>query len=310
MPLTHDMGLIGFHLVMFANRVHMHLMPTELFVRRPLLWLAHRLANRAPRMLCSPNFGYRHYLKVLGDRSPGNLDLSRGAADLQRRRTHLGRALRGIPRRAWRRWASSAMRMYPVYGLAEASLAVSFPPVARPFGDAAAEPAPAGRRRRAPKCSAHASRDALGAGQRRQAPIPGCELRIAGDDDAALPDGTHRPHPDPRRQRDERLLRGAGSQRRHLHRRRLAAHRRSGPGARWRALHHRSRQGNHLRQRTELLPARPRSHRAARAGHGTGQGGGGRRAAARRGDRSAHGVRAASRRSRRISRAGRRRSRA
>jgi len=39
MPLTHDMGLIGFHLVMFANRVHAPLMPTELFIRRPLLWL-------------------------------------------------------------------------------------------------------------------------------------------------------------------------------------------------------------------------------------------------------------------------------
>ncbi|HLK70617.1 MAG TPA: AMP-binding protein, partial [Steroidobacteraceae bacterium] len=44
MPLTHDMGLIGFHLVMFANRVHAHLMPTDLFVRRPLLWL--QLATR------------------------------------------------------------------------------------------------------------------------------------------------------------------------------------------------------------------------------------------------------------------------
>ncbi len=69
MPLTHDMGLIGFHLVMFANRVEMHLMPTELYVRRPLLWLAIASEQRAT-ILCSPNFGYRHYLKVLGDRSP------------------------------------------------------------------------------------------------------------------------------------------------------------------------------------------------------------------------------------------------
>ncbi|MEO6185507.1 MAG: AMP-binding protein, partial [Steroidobacteraceae bacterium] len=75
MPLTHDMGLIGFHLVMFANRINMHLMPTELFVRRPLLWLAIASEQRAT-LLCSPNFGYRHYLKVLGDRSPGNLDLA------------------------------------------------------------------------------------------------------------------------------------------------------------------------------------------------------------------------------------------
>ncbi len=49
MPLTHDMGLIGFHLVMFANRVNMHLMPTELFVRRPLLWLSIASETRATR---------------------------------------------------------------------------------------------------------------------------------------------------------------------------------------------------------------------------------------------------------------------
>ena len=75
MPLTHDMGLIGFHLFMFANRVHCHLMPTELFVRRPLLWLQFASRMRAT-ILCSPNFGYRHYLKVLGERAPEGLDLS------------------------------------------------------------------------------------------------------------------------------------------------------------------------------------------------------------------------------------------
>ncbi len=68
MPLTHDMGLIGFHLMMFANRMHSHLMPTELFVRRPLLWLQLASEMRA-EILCSPNFGYRHYLKVLGERA-------------------------------------------------------------------------------------------------------------------------------------------------------------------------------------------------------------------------------------------------
>jgi hypothetical protein len=46
----------------------MHLMPTDLFVRRPLLWL--QFASRQATLLCSPNFGYRHYLKVLGDRAP------------------------------------------------------------------------------------------------------------------------------------------------------------------------------------------------------------------------------------------------
>ena len=30
MPLTHDMGLIGFYLIQFANRVHINLMPTDI----------------------------------------------------------------------------------------------------------------------------------------------------------------------------------------------------------------------------------------------------------------------------------------
>src|SRR5580700_10373277 len=36
MPLTHDMGLIGFYLILFGCHSHVNLMPTDLFVRRPL----------------------------------------------------------------------------------------------------------------------------------------------------------------------------------------------------------------------------------------------------------------------------------
>jgi acyl-CoA synthetase (AMP-forming)/AMP-acid ligase II len=75
MPLTHDMGLIGFYLMQFANRVHINLMPTELFVRRPLLWLQIASKKRVT-ITCSPNFGYRHFLKVLGDRRLEDVDLS------------------------------------------------------------------------------------------------------------------------------------------------------------------------------------------------------------------------------------------
>ncbi len=75
MPLTHDMGLIGFHIYMFANRMQVNLMSTELFIRRPLLWLTLATRKRAT-ILCSPNFGYRHYLKVLADRAIEGLDLS------------------------------------------------------------------------------------------------------------------------------------------------------------------------------------------------------------------------------------------
>ena len=131
MPLTHDMGLIGFHLMMFASRIHAHLMPTELFIRRPLLWLTFAARVRAS-ILCSPNFGYKHYLKVLGERSPEGLDLSavrlifNGAEPIsvQLCEEFLSRlAPTRLPRNS----------MFPVYGLAEASLAVSFPAPGAPL---------------------------------------------------------------------------------------------------------------------------------------------------------------------------------
>jgi len=125
MPLTHDMGLIGFYLIQFANRVHIHLMPTELFVRRPLLWLQ-VAAKKRVTITCSPNFGFRHFLKVLGDRRLDGLDLSairaiyNGAEPISVQLCNefmSGLAYTGLKHEA----------MYPVYGLAEASLAVTFP---------------------------------------------------------------------------------------------------------------------------------------------------------------------------------------
>ena len=185
MPLTHDMGLIGFHLIMFANRVHMNLMPTELFVRRPLLWLQIAAQQRAT-ILCSPNFGYRHYLKVLGDRSPGNLDLSsvrlifNGAEPISVElcEEFLARLHGlGLKRNA----------MYPVYGLAEASLAVSFPPVGRPLHTIQLNRHKVGIGDRA-EVLPDASRDALGLVSVGKV-IPLCDLRIADNDDRPLADG-------------------------------------------------------------------------------------------------------------------------
>ncbi len=125
MPLTHDMGLIGFYLMQFANHVHVNIMPTDVFVRRPLLWLQ-IAAKKRVTITCSPNFGYRHFLKVLGERRLDGVDLSairlifNGAEPISVElcnefMTKL--AYTGLRRAA----------MYPVYGLAEASLAVAMP---------------------------------------------------------------------------------------------------------------------------------------------------------------------------------------
>jgi acyl-CoA synthetase (AMP-forming)/AMP-acid ligase II/acyl carrier protein len=131
MPLTHDMGLIGFHLIMMYAGVRQHLMPTDLFVRRALLWLKWASDKRVT-LTCSPNFGYRHCLRALGDKTLENHDLSsvrlvfNGAEPIsvELAEEFLDRlAPYGLRRTA----------MYPVYGLAEASLAVAFPPLDTPY---------------------------------------------------------------------------------------------------------------------------------------------------------------------------------
>ncbi|MBS0378365.1 MAG: non-ribosomal peptide synthetase [Proteobacteria bacterium] len=183
MPLTHDMGLIGFHLIMFAAQVQAHLMPTELFIRRPLLWLT--LASRVrASILCSPNFGYKHYLKVLGERAPEGLDLSavrfifNGAEPISAE----------LCEEFLSRLAPSKLErtaMFPVYGLAEASLAVAFPTPGAPLKTLAlnrhrmnpgdpVEPVPA------------TDRDAVQLVCEGQA-IPYCEVRIADEAGAAIP---------------------------------------------------------------------------------------------------------------------------
>lgn len=185
MPLTHDMGLIGFHIFMFANRIHAHLMPTELFIRRPLLWLTFATRVRAT-ILCSPNFGYKHYLKVLGDRPIEGLDLSsvrlifNGAEPIS-----VDLVDEFLRRLAPAKLARNAM--YPVYGLAEASLAVSFPPLGREYRSTSFRRHELGVGNVAQVVAAD-DKDAVELMSVGRA-IPYCDVRIAGDDDAALPDG-------------------------------------------------------------------------------------------------------------------------
>jgi acyl-CoA synthetase (AMP-forming)/AMP-acid ligase II/acyl carrier protein len=186
MPLTHDMGLIGFHIFMFANRLHQCLMPTELFVRRPLLWLTFASQHRAS-ILCSPNFGYRHYLKVLGDRPVDGLDLS-GVRLLFNGAEPISVALcneflaRLQPARLKRE------AMFPVYGLAEASLAATFP-----TPGAALHTCRLDRHHLTVGESAQhlqaGSRDAVELVSVGRA-VPYCQVRICADDDRELPDGT------------------------------------------------------------------------------------------------------------------------
>jgi len=186
MPLTHDMGLIGMHIMMFAHRMNLNQMPTELFIRRPLLWMTFA-SRKGVTVTSSPNFGYRHYLKVLGDRAIGDLDLSRvkliynGAEPIS-----VELADEFMARLAPARLKREAM--YPVYGLAEATLVVSFPqPPGEMYSAIAVDRHSLGvGKSPAPLPKEHADALQLMA---VGSPVPYSTVRIADDADAELPDG-------------------------------------------------------------------------------------------------------------------------
>ena len=127
MPLTHDMGLIGFHLSVLGAGMNHAVMDTNVFVRRPLLWMLKADELRATQ-LCSPNFGYKHFLKLFERKGLPDLDLSsvklimNGAEPISYSLCEEfleALAPYGLERRA----------MFPVYGLAEATVGVSFPQI-------------------------------------------------------------------------------------------------------------------------------------------------------------------------------------
>jgi acyl-CoA synthetase (AMP-forming)/AMP-acid ligase II len=127
MPLTHDMGMIGFHLTMLCNTFDHYLMATDAFARRPLLWL-NKAAEKGATLLCSPNFGFRHTLRAISAKGLPAIDLSQvrllynGAEPISAPLTReflATLAPTGLAPKA----------MFCVYGLAEASLAAAFPPV-------------------------------------------------------------------------------------------------------------------------------------------------------------------------------------
>lgn len=131
MPLTHDMGLLGFHLNMIAVGMSQCLMPTDLFSRRPLLWME-KVSELKATVTCSPNFGYKHFLKTLKNKTLDKLDLSHvrviynGAEPIS-----VDLCEQFIE--TLKPYGLARETMFTVYGLAEATLAVAFPRQGEPY---------------------------------------------------------------------------------------------------------------------------------------------------------------------------------
>jgi len=124
MPLYHDMGLFGYHLCpLFANNNQYLIDPVD-FVKRPAIWPDTMDAIKCTITGC-PNFGQALLLRYLKNRDEKTWDLSvlkaivNGAEPISNR----------IMSEFMNRLASSGLRkgaMMPAYGMAEATLAISF----------------------------------------------------------------------------------------------------------------------------------------------------------------------------------------
>jgi fatty-acyl-CoA synthase len=129
LPLYHDMGLIGAWLTLLLHGVPLVVMSPLAFLTRPERWLQAMSKNKGT-ITAAPNFAYELCVRKISDKAMEGVDLSsmrivmNGAEPVNPET--LERFANRFGKYGYRREA-----MMPVYGLAEASLGVTFPPLNR-----------------------------------------------------------------------------------------------------------------------------------------------------------------------------------
>ena len=126
LPLFHDMGLIGFVIGPLFTNIPVVFMPTASFVRNPRIWLD-KIHQHRGTITYAPNFAYALVTKRVKEKDLGDLDLSClrragcGAEPIQARTLHeFASKLRPAK--------FDARAFLPSYGMAEATLAITFVP--------------------------------------------------------------------------------------------------------------------------------------------------------------------------------------
>jgi fatty-acyl-CoA synthase len=131
LPLYHDMGLIGFVVAPLFTEVPIVFIPTSTFVRRPTSWLAAIHKHRGT-ITFAPNFAYALATRSIQARHMEGWDLSClrvsgcGAEPIS------ADVLRGFAER-FAPVGFRAEALMPAYGMAEATLAVTFADLTAPF---------------------------------------------------------------------------------------------------------------------------------------------------------------------------------
>jgi 1-acyl-sn-glycerol-3-phosphate acyltransferase len=129
LPLYHDMGLIGAWMGSLYFGMPLVLMSPLSFLTRPARWLKAVHRYRAT-LSAAPNFAYELCLKKIDDSEIEGVDLSSWRASLNGAEPVSAETIRRFSER-FAAYGYKPGTMMPVYGLAENSLALAFPPWGR-----------------------------------------------------------------------------------------------------------------------------------------------------------------------------------
>jgi 1-acyl-sn-glycerol-3-phosphate acyltransferase len=184
LPLYHDMGLIGAWLGSLYHGVPLVLMSPLAFIGRPARWLEAIHRHRGT-ITAAPNFAFDLAVRRIRESELEGLDLSslravyNGAEAVSP--TTMERFIDRFASLGFRREA-----MMPVYGLAECSVALTFPPLGRgPLVDTVDRRILADSGKAVPAASdAPGAKCFVACGR----PLPLHEVRIVDDADRELPD--------------------------------------------------------------------------------------------------------------------------
>jgi acyl-CoA synthetase (AMP-forming)/AMP-acid ligase II len=195
LPLYHDMGLIGCVFSALALGTELTLLPPEDFVVRPALWLQALSRTRAA-VSPAPNFAYALAVERIRDEELEGVDLSAWRVALNGAETVAPEVLRAFCRR-FSQWGFRPEALTPVYGLAEAALAVTFSSLDRPFESRHFRRRPLveeGRAERVEPPGEEAAERERGSEPATEIvsvgrPLPGFELEIRGEDGAPVAEG-------------------------------------------------------------------------------------------------------------------------
>jgi acyl-CoA synthetase (AMP-forming)/AMP-acid ligase II len=183
LPLYHDMGLIGALLFAIYWRLPLVLMSPMAFLLKPARWLQaiHRFKGT---LSASPNFGYARCVRHVRAAQRQGLDLSSWRVALNGAEPVNVKTLLEFEE-SFAPHGFSPAAMLPVYGLAEASLAVTFPRVGDPSRHVAVDRAALAAGYVVPASAERPSARLVCVGE----PVPGHDVRVVDSAGLAVDPG-------------------------------------------------------------------------------------------------------------------------